>query len=70
MDRRPKPFGLQMAKIPSMITPLFNRLVLIPDPRDPGPSLPVRRYRLARLDLRHRPPANGDRFAHLKHVYD
>jgi hypothetical protein len=59
-----------MAKIPPVMTPLFNRLVLIPDPRRPGPSAPLRRYRLARIDLRDREPADGDRFAHLKRVYD
>lgn len=70
MDSRPKPLGLQMVKIRRMITPLFSRLVLIPAPRDPRPSVVVRRFRLARLDLSGRAPANGDRFGHLKRVYD
>jgi hypothetical protein len=70
LDRRPKPFSLQMANIRPVITPLFNRLVLIPEPRRSGPPAPFRRYRLARIDLRDRPPAGGDRFAHLKRVYD
>jgi hypothetical protein len=70
LDRRPKPFSLQMAKVRPVMTPLFNRLVLIPERRRRGPSAPLRRYRLARIDLRERPPADGDRFAHLKRVYD
>jgi hypothetical protein len=52
-----------------MSIPFANRLVLVPDPR-PMPARPtVRRYRLARLDLRGS-ASQGDRFEHIRRVYD
>jgi hypothetical protein len=48
------------------------KLLLVADPR-PAPAesnLPVRRYRLARLQLDGRSPEPDLRFEHLKRVFD
>jgi hypothetical protein len=47
---------------------MFNRLVLVPEPRRQVPEPRLRRYRLARLDLREE--KGPDRHAHLRRVYD
>jgi hypothetical protein len=57
-----------MAKIGRVNLSPVTRLVLVADHRPPRSDAPLRRYRLARLDLR--PPAGDDRFAHLRRVYD
>lgn len=59
-----------MPKIPRMSTPLTNRLVLIADPRRAPRRPAVRRFRLARLDLREDGARAGEPFGHLKRVYD
>jgi hypothetical protein len=59
-----------MPKIPRMSMPLPNRLVLVPDQRPRPARQAVRRYRLARLDLRDPVDSAGERFGHLKRVYD
>jgi hypothetical protein len=50
-----------------------SKLVLIEDRRCPAPgpgSVPVRRYRLARLRFEDRPADPASRFEHLARVYD
>jgi hypothetical protein len=50
-----------------------SRLVLVADPRPSSPipeTVPLRRYRLARLRLEARSPEASERFAHLKRVFD
>ncbi len=50
-----------------------SKLLLMPDPRpaptEPG-TVPVRRYRLARLRFDARPADARSRFEHLKRIYD
>ncbi len=50
-----------------------SKLLLVADPRpssaEPG-SVPVRRYRLARLRFEARSIDSAERFEHLKRVYD
>lgn len=49
------------------LSPL-TRLVLVADRREAEPAAAVRRYRIARLDLRS--PDAEARFDHLKRIYD
>jgi len=53
--------------------PRSSKVLLIADRRATaaGPTtVPVRRYRLARVRFEGRPPEAGSRFEHLKRVYD
>jgi hypothetical protein len=53
------------------VTP--SKVLLVADrrfPRSPHDTIPVRRYRLARLRLDSRPAGAGARFEYLKRVYD
>jgi hypothetical protein len=50
-----------------------SRLVLVADPRPASQipeTVPVRRYRLARLRLEARSPEASERFSHLTRVFD
>jgi hypothetical protein len=50
-----------------------SKLLLVADPRPVAPvsgAVTVRRYRLARLRFEPRSDAPGERFEHLKRVYD
>lgn len=51
--------------------PVLSRFLLIPEDRTSAVSVPVvRRYRLAELRVAGRRTADGDRYGHLKRVYD
>jgi hypothetical protein len=45
-----------------------TRLVLVLVHRPPPPQAGIRRYRVARLDLR--PPVGEGRFPYLRHLHD
>jgi hypothetical protein len=50
-----------------------SKVLLVADRRaaSAGPTtVPVRRYRLARVRFEGRPTGSGSRFEHLKRVYD
>jgi hypothetical protein len=52
---------------------ISSKLLLVADPRPVSPepgTVPVRRYRLARLRLEARSADPANRFDHLKRVYD
>ena len=53
-------------------TQATSRVVLVPERQSAGtpPSPVARRYRLARLKLNHRQDEAGDRFGHIRRVYD
>jgi hypothetical protein len=56
-----------------MSTPITSKLLLVADRRTASsePStVPVRRYRLARLRLEGRPADPATRFEHIKRVFD
>ncbi len=54
-----------------MTRPLLSRFLLIPEERASAAPVPaVRRYRLAELRVAGRRTADGDRYGHLKRVYD
>ena len=49
----------------------FSRFLLLLEDRPAvAPAAAVRRYRLAELRVPGRRPAEGDRYGHLKRVYD
>ena len=55
---------------PQTVTAPRRYVLVNRDDDAPAPETPVRRFRLARLDLA-RPPVPGeDRFAYLKRTYD
>ncbi len=59
--------------ISAMSKPITSKLLLVADRRtaNPEPStVPVRRYRLARLRLDGRATAPAKRFDHIKRVFD
>jgi hypothetical protein len=50
-----------------------SKVLLVADPRAVsagGTSLPIRRFRLARLQLAPRPVSGPARFDHIKRAYD
>jgi hypothetical protein len=50
-----------------------SKLLLVADPRpvmSESGGVPVRRYRIARLRLEPRSTEPGERFEHLKRIYD
>lgn len=51
--------------------PVLSRFLLLPEVRVPAsPVAVVRRYRLAELRVAGRRTAGGDRYQHIKRVYD
>lgn len=50
---------------------VLSRFLLLPEERAPESPVPVvRRYRLAELRVAGRRTAGGDRYRHIKRVYD
>ena len=57
----------------AMSTPITSKFLLVADRRAATPeplTVPVRRYRLARLRLEGRPADPATRFEHIKRVFD
>jgi hypothetical protein len=55
---------------PTTVTAPRRYVLVSRDDDAPVAETPVRRFRLARLDLARPPVEGGDRFAYLKRTYD